>query len=148
MANYFTRGRRDKRFDGLVNRAIKDNKPLADSDVIKLTGRYSDRLLQTRGEMIARTETLQAVNTGQFEAFNQAIDAGAVAKKDIKKVWISAGDNRTRDSHAEINGVAVGIDERFPNGLLYPLDPAGDASEIINCRCILDYDVDFIGAAV
>ena len=32
-------------------------------------------------------------------------------------------------------GNVVKIGQPFPNGLLYPRDPMGDAGEVINCRC-------------
>ena len=46
-------------------------------------------------------------------------------------------DKRTRDTHAELNGTIIGLQERFSNGLLYPGDPSGPAKEIINYRCVL-----------
>jgi hypothetical protein len=34
----------------------------------------------------------------------------------------------------------IPFNDRFAsNGLQYPLDPAGDAAEVINCRCVLAY---------
>jgi uncharacterized protein with gpF-like domain len=77
---------------------------------------------------IARTETTTAMNL----ATNQAgIDSGVA----IDKEWISAGDGNERESHAELNGQRVDGNDAFPNGLMYPGDPSGDASEVINCRC-------------
>lgn len=48
----------------------------------------------------------------------------------------SSRDGRTRESHAAIDGEIVTIGEQFSNGLEYPQDPMGDASETINCRCL------------
>lgn len=50
---------------------------------------------------------------------------------------MSTKDKRTRDSHAQLNGVRVAVKEKFPNGLLYPGDPEGSPSEVYNCRCKL-----------
>jgi hypothetical protein len=77
---------------------------------------------------IARTETTTAMNL----ATNQAgIDSGVL----IDKEWISANDGNERPSHRELNGQKVDGNNAFPNGLMYPGDPSGDASEVINCRC-------------
>ena len=48
------------------------------------------------------------------------------------------GDERLRDSHylCEAQG-AIPVDQPFQNGLRYPGDPDGDASEVVNCRCRL-----------
>lgn len=84
-----------------------------------------------RNERIARTETISATNYGALEAIKQS---GIV---DVKKEWIATLDNRTRESHADIDGEAVGIDDVFSNGLQFPGDPDGEAEEVINCRCTI-----------
>jgi hypothetical protein len=53
----------------------------------------------------------------------------------LVKVWVSAVDSKTRDSHAAIDGEQKPLDEPFSNGLMYPGDPASGADEVINCRC-------------
>ncbi len=35
------------------------------------------------------------------------------------------GDDRTRESHAQLDGVRVDVKEKFPNGLMYPGDTEG-----------------------
>lgn len=57
----------------------------------------------------------------------------------MEKVWIATLDNRTRDSHAMLDGVSVPLDDVFDNGLERPRDPNGIPSEICNCRCSLKY---------
>lgn len=56
---------------------------------------------------------------------------------ELLKEWMSAKDNRVRDSHAQLNGVRVKKDEKFPNGLMYPADPNGAPAEVYNCRCTM-----------
>ena len=53
----------------------------------------------------------------------------------LDKEWISAEDAKVRPSHAEMNGMQVDMNQKFANGLRYPGDPLGSASEVINCRC-------------
>lgn len=143
LREYLTRTRRDKRFDPIVKRAIRDDAPLKAADIDKITGRYADRLLKTRADRIARTETFAAIESGKREAYQQAIDAGKIEAGAVRRVWRSAGDARVRDSHAALDGESVGFNEAFSNGLLYPNDPAGPPEEVINCRCIVEERIDF-----
>jgi SPP1 gp7 family putative phage head morphogenesis protein len=90
--------------------------------------------LAGKAETIARTETLTAVSIGQAAAMKNA----AEVIPGLKKGWMSAGDSRVRDSHAQVNGEVIDADEKFSNGLAHPRDTnAGDAGEVINCRCSL-----------
>ena len=56
---------------------------------------------------------------------------------ELQKQWMAALDSRTRDSHRELDGEKADIDGRFSNGLSYPGDPTGPASEVWNCRCTM-----------
>ena len=85
---------------------------------------------QTRSERIARTETTGAYNAGAVQAGH---DEGAGVK-----VWLATGDDRTRDSHLEVSGSCVAVDDTFDVGgalLQMPADPSGPPEETINCRC-------------
>lgn len=84
----------------------------------------------------ARTAMTAAQNSGRMEMLHQAAGMGIKAKK----VWLATLDHRTRDAHAAMDGKAVGIDEKFPNGLMYPGDPNGPPGEVYNCRCTLIYE--------
>lgn len=88
--------------------------------------------LSGKAETIARTETLTAVSLGQAAVMNDAKEV----IPDLKKVWLTAGDSRVRDSHIALDGDMIDVDEKFANGLRHPRDTkSGDASEVINCRC-------------
>jgi uncharacterized short protein YbdD (DUF466 family) len=144
MKKYFTRQRRDKRFDSIVLKALREEKPLDTDKIAKLSTNYTNKLLQLRGETIARTETIGAVNSAQHVAFESAVDAGTIKRQDVKKIWQTALDGLVRDSHASMHGESVGLDQRFSNGLLYPGEAGAPAEEVINDRCIAVYDVDFL----
>jgi len=150
LRNYLARARRDKRFDRLVMKAIREGRPMGRADVDAITGRYKDRLLQLRGETIARTETLASLNAGKEEGIRQLIDSGKVQRSAVKKVWRATGDDRTRDSHMALNGEEVGIDAAFTSPLtgaqmMYPHDTSrgAPASETIGCRCFYEIKVDY-----
>ena len=83
----------------------------------------------SRATLIARTETVSTVNTGAFETYKGA--------KLEQKEWLATSDTRTRETHASINREVVDINKPFSNGLMYPGDSSGSASEVCNCRCTI-----------
>jgi len=56
-----------------------------------------------------------------------------------KKQWINSADDRVRESDAEMGGEVAALNEPYSNGLMFPGDPAGPASEVIACRCAEAY---------
>jgi len=82
---------------------------------------------------IVRTESGRTLNAGahasDMELANQGID--------IQKEWQATLDNRTRDTHAEIDGERAAVDGTFSNGLMYPSE--------INCRCSTIPIIDGVG---
>lgn len=79
----------------------------------------------------ARTMVTGAENVGRLDSYKELDEQGVIQKK----VWIATPDERTRESHLEIDGEEVDIDEPFSNGLMYPADPDGEPEEVYNCRC-------------
>ena len=85
-----------------------------------------------RAERIARTEVIGASNMSSH--------AGAQATGlDLEKEWIAFIDDKTRESHIEMNGQKIDMNATFSNGLEVPGDPSGSAEEVINCRCTVGY---------
>ena len=82
---------------------------------------------------IARTEGHRVQVQSAMDACYNAKDMGA----DVVKQWDAALDKRTRASHAKVDGEIRELDEPFSNGLMFPSDPNGGASEVVNCRCAL-----------
>lgn len=149
LANYLTRKRRDKRFDSIVRKAIREGKPVPSSSASRMASRYSDGLLKLRGETIARTEMLQSLHNAQDEGMQQLIDNGNLSKEQIKATWDSSEDSATRDSHRVMDNQKMAKDGTFVTGQGYKLRYPGDrslgapADEIINCRCRKVIDIDF-----
>lgn len=138
---------RDKRFDATLDKAIRGEIVLTPEQIGRMTAEYKDNMLQLRAETIGRTETMSALHAGKNEAMAQALDTGEVDQQDVTRTWNTAGDTRVRDSHAEMHGETVAWGERYSNGLEFPGDPSGPASEVINCRCDENIEIDFIGRA-
>lgn len=152
MQQYLNRTRRDRRFDGIVRRAIAEERAVSQADVDRLTGRYGARLLEKRGEDIARTEAMQGFNSARDQAWEQSIEEGNIARENVRKTWQTAGpDGRRRDTHIAMQGQQVRHGEPFtsPSGarLLHPGDTSlgAPASEIVDCRCVQQVSGDFIG---
>ena len=74
-----------------------------------------------------------------FDPDTGEIGAAVQSRVMQSKVWLTQGDGRVRDSHAAIHGERVDIGAAFSNGLRFPHDPLGPASETVNCRCSLTY---------
>jgi len=84
-----------------------------------------------RALKITRTETTGIMSKAREQGFYKAKKNGL----EVQKEWVATLDGRTRDSHGSLDGERVPTDQAFSNGLMYPGDQSGDASEVVNCRC-------------
>jgi len=104
---------------------------------VKETGRlvqasvYNEVITDARSRTIARTESAGAMSQGTWD---QARADGIY----LSKEWLAFDDAKTRETHTACMAQGrIPFNDRFDNGLAYPLDPAGEAAEVINCRCVL-----------
>ena len=114
-----------------------ENQESMDDIFSRIDSLYGDQFSTTRSMTIARTEVTAASNittqkTGEYLAERFELD--------ITKRWITARDDRVRDSHIMMEGVEVPLDELFyVNGsmMLCPGDTShgADLGEVVNCRC-------------
>lgn len=86
----------------------------------------------------ARTMMTGAENMGRAEAADDLKAQGIP----MDEVWSATYDNRTRESHLELDGTVRDENGLFGVGIInkplrYPADPEGDPEEIYNCRCRL-----------
>lgn len=132
---------RDRRFDGTVRRAAREGRPLSVKQIDKMTGRYQERMLRYRSEVIARTESLRSVHEGNKEMFDQAIQAGELDPNQVIQIWNTASDPKVRDTHKTMHGQQRMINMPFVSGdgsrIRFPGDPSAPADETIQCRCAL-----------
>lgn len=121
-----------------IQSALADGEMAGDS-IDQIAGRIRRVFTQASGyrsRMIARTETIGAANAGSLAGARQS---GVVGQK----VWLAARDHRTRSTHIAADGQKVGVDEKFAVGasrMDHPHDPAGGASEVVNCRCTMLFE--------
>lgn len=88
----------------------------------------------------ARTMTTAFENLGRLDGMKKMQDNGIA----LQKEWLATMDDKTRDSHAELNGQKANINEPFHSSLgdiMYPGDPNAEPSNYYNCRCTLTYDI-------
>ena len=88
-----------------------------------------------RSRAIARTESTKAINLASVQAYNTAMQDGI----NIRKEWLSARDDLVRETHQELDGQIVGVNEVFvvPSTGQQSTSPSmfGDPAEDVNCRC-------------
>lgn len=89
-----------------------------------------------RAETIALTE----VSASYGLARHDSLEAFGIERRE----WLSAQDDRVRDTHRRIDGTQAALDEPFlvplKNGgeepMMHPGDPAASAENVIRCRCV------------
>jgi hypothetical protein len=136
-----------------VDTQEQDKPPLSRIEIAFLAAGIAHRVLSSRGDSIAVTETqLGAEATKATEAevlygMNPTVAGGDQVRGDGQptKVWESVGDDRVRDAHLEADGQEVPISEPFivdGESLMFPGDPSlgASAGNIINCRCSVSYN--------
>ena len=93
-------------------------------------------LSSDRAALIAENESESVWN---YDDYRQAVLSGKRWKK-----WVDIRDRRERKTHREVGGKVIPIDDVFVVGdslMRYPKDISlgADASEIVNCRCTVQY---------
>jgi SPP1 gp7 family putative phage head morphogenesis protein len=81
---------------------------------------------------IARTETTRVMGAAEEQ---QILETSKEIQ--VEKGWLATLDAVTRDTHRELDETYVLVGQPFANGLMYPGDQSGAASEVVNCRCTL-----------
>ena len=108
---------------GILAQGIADGQSTFNIEKM-LSQLYLDQIIPHREEVIARTETARATNEATLE---QAKELNPYSRK----VWITAGDDRVRPEHEEMNGVEVDLEDDFDCA-----DGTTEPGEAVNCRCV------------
>lgn len=132
--------RRDHRFDAMIERAYRNGATLTSAQIDRISGRYSDRLLYSRGLAIARTERGAAINMGTIEGYRQAAAKVGIPEDALIKEWRHNGMHKNeRVTHVAADKTrVVGLNTPFDIGgfeCQFPHDQSLPASEVINCDC-------------
>lgn len=148
---YKTLESRDKRLDSIVRKAWEEGHTLSQAQIDKIVTAMENKMLKQRGETIARTEALAAVHKGQWEAMEQQIESGVLARDQVIKVWSATMDKRTRDSHRELDKTQKPFLEPFISpstgaAMMHPgdFDHGASGEDVVNCRCYMHIRVDWM----
>ena len=117
------------RVDSQINQIITDGYRSGKgiNDVANSLNQRFDQLTSWESKRIARTEIHNSHNVAVMDTYKEL---------DVEyTMWVAAEDERTRDSHLEINGEIIPMGGTYSNGLAFPGDTSGDIEEWINCRC-------------
>lgn len=142
---YLARILRDRRFDRAVQKSIETGRPIPQATIDNAVGRYADRILLRRAQMLAQTAAKDAVSTGRTQAIRQLIEEGRISRAAIEKEWETRGDERVRNSHRAMDGQRQPFDQPFisPSGarLMHPGDTSLGAGwdETAGCRCFVRF---------
>ncbi len=105
--------------------------------------------LQTRIPTMNRNSAIRAARTAATGAQNAGrMDSYAAAEKmgiKLKREWVATLDNRTRHSHAMLDGQQAAIDKPFKvdgHEIMFPGDTSAPGYLVYNCRCTLAAVVD------
>lgn len=109
------------------------------ADVINTTMKNPDEAYSysyDRARFIAENEANSVWNDSEYE---DALESGMTMKR-----WSAIMDKKTRDTHREVNGKEIPIEDLFQVGdslMRYARDEAygAGAEEIVNCRCSVIY---------
>ena len=121
----------------IMSKGIEEGKTISmiSTDMTKLI--KSRNFYRWQALRIARTETTAASNYA-------ATVSSSVSGVLMDKVWVSALDARTRRppeskfDHYNMNQIKVPLDKPFNvsgENLMFPGDPNGSGSNVVNCRC-------------
>lgn len=118
----------------ILNNAVNQGLSIAETN--RLIRSEYNVMTNYRAERIARTEIIGASNRGAYEA-------GRATGIQLNKIWIATVDDRTRDSHRELDGTSIEQSELFRVGSEWmetPGDVTASPENFINCRCTIAFE--------
>ena len=122
-----------------INRIVADAREegLSERDTAKLIREVAPFKGASRAQTIARTES---------HGSSQGISLDVANQTDIPmvKVWISDQSESAREEHLDVNDQKRPLSQPFNVGgedLDYPGAPDGSAENVINCKCVIGYEI-------
>ncbi len=98
-------------------RGVLEERETPPARIEQLVERRATGMLFQRSRMIARTEILDAANSGQRGLWQEAAAEGLFDKEKARKVWVTTQDDLAEEYCLELDGVEVGLDEQFESEL-------------------------------
>lgn len=120
----------------VIDAYIQSHIAITAINIVDATNRHMDDpyyYSEDRARLIAENEASSIFNYTEYED----------ASKNMKyKTWHTIMDNHERESHAEINGATIGINEWFQlqgGECQFPRQDTLPDEEAVNCRCSLSF---------
>lgn len=110
------------------------DKGKTEKQIAKAKEQYRKRAIKYRAKMIANTEAIDAVNFGQLELWNQAVDQKLIDPNTTYKQWFVTPDDKLCPYCRGMDGQKKKLDQMF-------VDPSGTFEPVYsptlhpNCRC-------------
>lgn len=144
--------------DDIIDRGIRQYLEILEENGYDVD-RYSDRVERAITSIV--DTTFKNPDSDYFTSDERALLIGetetnmignddalmtALAEGKQWKTWLTMRDKRVRQTHTEIDGMMIPINEYFQVGdaqMLYPCDTENaydNPEETINCRCILEFE--------
>ncbi len=143
MREYLKLALRDRRFDAIIRKAIKEGRPIKGADLDRLLDAHKAKALGYRAKVIAQAETFKAAAAGRDQAYRQMLSMPGVTGVTVR--WQHNLSAEPRVEHVAMNGTVVQIGQpfMFPDGTMmrYPHDENAPARHVIGCRCTAIYRV-------
>lgn len=122
--------------DALIDLYIATHIDSISADIVDATNRHKDDpyyYSKDRARLIAENESNSVFNYTEYEE---------AAKNKKYKTWLTVMDGHERNSHAEVNGTTLPIDQEFVlhgGTCQYPREDTLPEEESVNCRCSLAF---------
>ncbi len=122
-------------WNDIKNKVSKSVEAGTSTDQLRELLMENRRFSEYRAETIARTETANAYNNGDWAGQQALGEYGPT-----HKYWVNTSDNRTRTSHLEApnQNKVIPVSQPFIVGgyeMMFPHSPGAPAKEVVNCRC-------------
>lgn len=143
MRDYLKLALRDRKFDRLVRRAIKEGRPISRADLDRMLEAHKVKALAYRGKVIAQAETFKAAAAGRDQAYRQMLEMDGVTGVTVR--WQHNLSAEPRVEHIAMGGTVLPIGQPFvfpdETAMLHPHDDTAPARHVIGCKCIAVYRV-------
>jgi len=143
MRDYLKLALRDRKFDRLVHRAIKEGRPISRADLDRMLEAHKVKALGYRGKVIAQAETFKAAAAGRDQAYRQMLEMDGVTGVTVR--WQHNLSAEPRVEHIAMGGTVLPIGQPFvfpdETAMLHPHDDTAPARHVIGCKCIAVYRV-------
>lgn len=119
----------------IVSNGVRDG--LAEREIGEMIEQVAPVKGASRAQTIARTEA-------HGSSMGIGLSIAGETNIPMRKVWITNESDRTREDHIDADGQERGLNEMFDVGgerLEYPGDPSGSPENVINCRCVIGYEI-------